>query len=273
MAYNALPTPEWYAANLEPVTQDKSFRHLTFRIGLRLSEPQAKDVDEMLLQELSLSGVGLDNSLTEQATRKNINEAVSRLYEKQENLYGWGAINRVVVNTYLWHGLTNKWDLKKQKMTEQAQPEGDSVPRTLAQVHRARASAGPVPISPAPSATPPKHLNNSTPLAECHHGVLKIKGHTLLARPWLSSPAILGKRPRGSAEGNSADVDDGTSEVKKPRTEVNSNEHSEVGKLLLPLCILLINSLIHHRPRKPYSKSSSLCETICGSREPRGGWS
>jgi hypothetical protein len=149
MAYNALPTPEWYAANLEPVTLDKSFQHLTFRIGLRLSEPQAKDVYEMLLQELSLSGVGLDDSLTEQSTSKNIHEAVGRLYEKQKNLYGWGAINRTVVNTYLWHGLTHKWDLKKQKMTEQAQQEGDSVPRTLAQVRQARARAGPVFIFPA----------------------------------------------------------------------------------------------------------------------------
>jgi hypothetical protein len=98
MAYNALPTLEWYAANLELVTLDKSFHHLTFKIGLRLSEPQAKDVYEMLLQELSLSGVGLDDSLTEQATRENIHEAVGRLYEKHKNLYGWGAINRAVVN-------------------------------------------------------------------------------------------------------------------------------------------------------------------------------
>jgi hypothetical protein len=229
MAYNTLPTPEWYAANLEPVTLDKSFHHLKFKIGLRLTEPQAKDVYEVLLQELSLSGAGLDDSLTEQAVRENIHEAVGRLYEKQKNLYGWGAINRTVVNTYLWHGLTHKWNLKKQEMTEQAQPEGDSVPRTLDQVRQARARAGPVPISPASSATPPKHLNNSTPLTECHHGVLKIKSFALLARPSLSSPAILGKRARGSAEGNSADVDDGTSEGKKPRTEANSNEHSEAG--------------------------------------------
>lgn len=66
----------------------------------------------------------------------------------------------------------------------------------------------------------------------------------------------MGKRARGSAEGNSADVDDGTSEGKKPRTEANSNEHSEAGKLFLPLCMLLINSI--NPPQTPESLQQKL---------------